>query len=102
MNNPELEEVSNYLERDNERADNHSPSNKLLRNVQFTGAKFDLEQQDYQNIVELYKQDEIASYLALFKLISGEELICQIVEFPNLYGKKEKHYSTFKLTDKKF
>ena len=94
--------MSNYLERDNERADNHSPSNKLPRNVQFTWAKGDLEQQDYQNIVELYKQDEIASCLALFKLISGEEIICQIVEFTNLYGKKEKHYSTFKLSDKNF
>ena len=65
-NNLESDEVGDYSEGDNVTAGNNSPSDKLPLNVEFTWAKGDLEQQDYQNISDLRKQDELAPPLAFF------------------------------------
>ena len=64
-NNLESDEVGDYSEGDNVTAGNNSLSDKLPLNVEFTWAKGDLEQQDYQNISDLRKQDELAP-LAFF------------------------------------
>ena len=81
---PFSKEVGNDLEGDNERADNHYLSNKVPPNVEFTCAEGDLEEQDYQNILDFQKQDELASPLALF------QLVYQIVEFTNVQAKGRK------------
>ena len=49
-NNPESEEMGDDSEENDERADNHSLSNKLPTNVEFAWRKFCLEEQNYQNI----------------------------------------------------
>ena len=65
-NNLESDEVGDYSEGDNVTAGNNSLSDKLPLNVEFTWAKGDLEQQDYQNISDLRKQDELVPPLAFF------------------------------------
>ena len=70
-NNPESEEVGDDSERNDERADNHSLSNKLPTIVELAWTKVDLEQQNYQNIPDLRKQDELGLPLALFELMKN-------------------------------
>ena len=65
-NNFESDEVGDYSEVYNVTAGYNSLSDKLPLNVEFTWAKGDLEQQDYQNISDLRKQDELAPPLAFF------------------------------------
>ena len=68
----------------------HSLSDKLPPNVELTRAKGDLEQKDYQNLPDLWKQDELASPNVLFELFFDEELLYHIVELTNLYGERDK------------
>ena len=98
----ELEQLGDDSEGNDRRADNHSLSNKLPTNVEFAWTKVDLEHQNYQNIPELRKQDELVLPLALLELFFDEELVYQIAEFTILYGKREKADSTFEFLNEKF
>ena len=89
-------------EENDERADNHSLSNKLATNVELAWTTVYLEEQNYQNIPELRKQNKPESPLALFGLLLDEELVYQIVEFTNFYGKRKKTDNKFKILNEKF
>ena len=101
-NNPESEEMGDDSEGNDERADNHSLSNKLPTNVEFAWTKVCLEEQNYQNIPDLRKQNKPESPLALFGLLFDEELVYQIVEFTNFYGKRKKTDNKFEILNEKF
>ena len=55
-----------------------------------------------QNYKKVQKKYEPTSPLALFKLLFDEELVYQIIEFTNLYEKREKVESTIELLNEKF
>ena len=74
--------VGNNFEGDDERVTSHSLS-------------------DYQKILNLRKQDELASPPILFELFFHQELVYQIAEFKNMYGKKENADNTFELSNEK-
>ena len=93
--------VGNNFEGDDERVTSHSLSDKLPPNVKLTWPKGDLEQQDYQKILNLRKQDELASPPILFELFFHQELVYQIAEFKNMYVKKENADNTFELSNEK-